>query len=338
MMLHGHEASYQENNVFEDSMFWVSGLSAVKGLQILKAMEIKITELEPNTTYANPNLPDVVITDINNALNMGWRVIVPEETGGLPAFPYIKYDPATGSAGYMIATMAGGFSWEITPTGYEADLTFMKDILMEKNIKITYEVLDPPSPYLVAMGNYFLLVMKVVVEDVGGYGVRVIERNMIRIDTNWRNYRSDRWPPYTLFPGEYKIMFDGKELFKFYVIKMDVETYCETLPEPYKCEDSFIAKRDGARERITVRMLPKDIDNAQVNWTCEDTPDDNFNSGTCNPSSGNGFTFEFIPKPNPEPSGRSGPLSYSVKAEVTLNGITRNITKIIKQGNIGGQI
>ncbi|MHB8883402.1 MAG: hypothetical protein ACYC69_18080 [Thermodesulfovibrionales bacterium] len=27
----------QESKTFEDSMFWVSGLSAVKGLQILKA-------------------------------------------------------------------------------------------------------------------------------------------------------------------------------------------------------------------------------------------------------------------------------------------------------------
>ena len=112
-MLHGHEASYQENRVFEDSMFWVSGLSAVKGLQILKAMDIKIIELEPYQVYTNYNLPDVVITDINNALNMGWRVIVPEETGGLAAIPYIKYDANTGGAGYMIATMAGGVAMDV---------------------------------------------------------------------------------------------------------------------------------------------------------------------------------------------------------------------------------
>ena len=109
-MVYGHEASYQENKTFEDSMFWLSGLSAVKGIQILKSMGIEIKTLEPHQTFVNADISTVVVTDINNALNRGWKVIVPMETGGLPAFPYIKYDEKTGSAGYMIASTAGGFN------------------------------------------------------------------------------------------------------------------------------------------------------------------------------------------------------------------------------------
>jgi hypothetical protein len=42
---------------------------------------VNITEFEPPLVYSNPNLPEKVIEDINNALNMGWRVIVPEAKG-----------------------------------------------------------------------------------------------------------------------------------------------------------------------------------------------------------------------------------------------------------------
>ncbi len=43
-------------------------------------------------------------------MNMGWKAIVPETAEDLAVTPYIKYDPNTGSAGYMIATAAGGYS------------------------------------------------------------------------------------------------------------------------------------------------------------------------------------------------------------------------------------
>ncbi len=164
-MIYGHEASYQENRTFEDSMFWVSGLSAVKGIQILKAMGIGITEVTPPMTYANSNLPDTVVTDINNALNMGWSVLVPEDTGGLPAVPYIKYDPNTGSAGYMIAARAGGFN------GYldvDADLLDFISFSIgswtppTQLLGMEFEVLFPESGLTVVLGDSFYLGLKMI--------------------------------------------------------------------------------------------------------------------------------------------------------------------------------
>lgn len=215
-MMYGYEASYQENRTFEDSMFWVSGLSAVKGLQLLKEMGVSIMELNPPMDYFNPNLPQAVVSDINNALNMGWSVIVPEETGGLPAVPFIKYDPATGSAGYMIATAAGGYTWNITPTGYEADLTFVKNLFMSNNITIKYQVLSPSSPYFVSMGDSFMIRWRITAE-AEAYGVRSVHDQMIIIDTDRTHYNLGKWPLYALLPGTYTIKFDGNVLFDFFV-------------------------------------------------------------------------------------------------------------------------
>lgn len=229
-MTFGHEASYQENRVFEDNMFWVEGTSAVKGLQMLNAFGIQLDELEPHTTYANANLPTGVVEDINNALNMGWRVIAPQETGGLQAIPYIKYDDKTGSAGFMLAASAGGLANEII------DMTWVKDFWVKDNIRMTYEILYPQSPYLVAMGDAFEIIMKATAEYVSGLSATAYNKVLLAglggydgvlaradsqsntiIDTNWNNFKKGIWPMYSVIPGSYKYLYNGKELFKFNV-------------------------------------------------------------------------------------------------------------------------
>jgi transglutaminase-like putative cysteine protease len=226
MMLSGLEASYQENRTFEDSMFWVSGFSAVKGLQILKASGVTIQELEPGTFYFNPTLPKIVVDDINNALNRGWKVIVPLETRGLPVTPYIKYDPITGSAGYMIASAAGGYNFDVAPIGHELDLTPLKDFFQQVMVTLDLEIPEPPSPKLVAMGDKFAASLKTTA-SIGDPATWAYVRSTITlpivIDTDRKHYSQGSEPLYSLLPGEYKYKFDGKDLLTFQVWNVAID-------------------------------------------------------------------------------------------------------------------
>lgn len=210
-MTFGHEASYQENRVFEDNMFWVEGTSAVKGLQMLNAFGIQLDEPEPHTTYANANLPAGVVEDINNALNMGWHVIAPQETGGLQAIPYIKYDDKTGSAGFMIAAAAGGLANEII------DMTWVKDLWQEKNISMEYEIRAPESPYLVAMGDAFLMVIKTVAKGLGGVVAEAEASEYVTTDKNYFINRNKPIPMSAVLPGEYSLRYSNRNLFTYKV-------------------------------------------------------------------------------------------------------------------------
>ncbi|MBI5101743.1 MAG: hypothetical protein HZB33_07925 [Nitrospirae bacterium] len=336
-MVSGHEASYQENAVFEDSMFWVSGLSAVKGLQMLKAMGINVIELEPHTTYMNYALPEVVIEDINNALNMGWRVIAPETTGGLPAVPFIKYDPETGSAGYMIAARAGGLNWNISPITHEEDLTFIKDALEQSGLlRINFEILDPLSPYIAAMGDYFIALLRVVVV-ADAYAVQVVKEKPVYFDTDYRHYKQGQWPLYAVSPGQYKYKFDGRELLRFHVAEIIVTNEapsCGPLVYPYRCGESFVARRDRTGDTLKATVIVGT--NANVTWTCNGTAPNGGNNGNCNslPGSGTGPVFSFIPNPPQAASGRTLPLSYQLKATVDIGTMSRDITKVITQDGL----
>ena len=221
-MVGGYEGSYQENRIFEDNMFWLGGLSAVKGLQMLKAMGVEIIELEPYQVYSNPDLPAGVVSDINDALNMGWNVIAPAQSGGLPVIPYIKYDRDIGSAGYMIATAAGGLAYDTSPIGHETDLTFIKDSFESRNLWIDYEVPSPVSPVLVAFGGSFLYKLISTVGD--SYGAESSVDAISIIDTDWTHYKSGAWPMYALLPGEYKLKFDGEDLLVFRVWRVFIDS------------------------------------------------------------------------------------------------------------------
>jgi transglutaminase-like putative cysteine protease len=227
MMVRGFESSAQENRVFEDNMFWLSGLSAINGLQILKAMKIQVTELEPPMTYSNPNLHEAVVEDINNALNMGWHVIVPENTGGLAGIPYIKYDPNTGSGAYMLGVIAGGTSaWVEVSTDllklvkYNIDKT--SDIKVEK---VEFEIYDPEQGKVFIWGNKFYAKIKMKVT----YKQGDIEKTkefiqdeeeqpfQMTIQTGPYIYDDTGQPIPWNNPGFYNITFDGKSIFNFYV-------------------------------------------------------------------------------------------------------------------------
>jgi len=121
----------------------------------------------------------------------------------------------------------------------------------------------------------------------------------------------------------------------------DVKTPCEESPDPYPhtCVDSFIFKRDESGDKITVTGEAKqeglDI-SSQINWTCSDAPGDGIDSGECNPSTSTdpGATFTFTPKPQSDPDGREYPLAYLVKASITINSETYEVSKVIEQDKL----
>jgi len=94
-------------------------------------------------------------------------------------------------------------------------------------------------------------------------------------------------------------------------------------------KDSFIST-----ENITVTgeasQGTTDISD-QITWTCSG---DNIDSGTCNSSSGTGTIFSFSPNPPADTDGRTGPLSYSVMASVTVDGTDYEDTITITQDNL----
>jgi hypothetical protein len=219
---------FQEDWVFEDTMFWLNGFSAIKGLQILKSMGVTIQEIEPYQSYYNPNLYDVVVEDINDALNMGWRVIVPENTAGLPVTPYIKYDPNTGSAGFMIASAAGGVSSFVRPITANLQLEeVLKDFLSEwtqnRDYGVAVYAVSPDSPYTLMLGDSFDLTLYffIVVDGVfigDRYGV-------MKIDTDKSHYDSGNIPIYAFVPGEYTFKYYNKELFVMNVWGPVIDVY-----------------------------------------------------------------------------------------------------------------
>ncbi len=224
-MVHGHEDSYQENRVFEDNLFWISGLSAVKGLQYLNAMGINIIELEPNQTYVNPNLPDAMVTSINNALNMGWKVIAPEETGSLPAIPYIKYDPNTGAAGFMIVTLAGGYGSPIYFNDFaDPSLNPMELLFALDDYKVFYQLVSPEDGFLVAMGDSFVFDFNII-SQVMYYNASHIRGLGEKIDTDASHYTPPMITPlYALKAGWHSFMYDAIKLLNFFVWGINIDT------------------------------------------------------------------------------------------------------------------
>lgn len=300
-MVSGHEASYQENAVFENSMFWLNGLSAVKGLQVLETMGINVTELTPPLTYSNANLPDIVVTDINNALNMGWNVIVPDDTGGLPAIPYIKYDPKTGSAGYMIATTAGGSAGYMDINVQLLDLISVNitwEPLWRQPIGIEFEVLDPEDGITVAAGDTLELLIRMTVrwkESTGEEWTEIVDdpNNIMTIKTGpWTSLRAGS-PPWFI-PGSYNILYDGRKIFSFKVWGVRIDSFASgnsliittqdgrtTISDPiailYYIADFADVELNSVKMVITgntetiIRDLPKNMGDNQTMWDGTDS-------------------------------------------------------------------
>ena len=228
MMVRGFESSAQESRVFQDNMFWSTGLSAINGLQILKAMKIQVAELEPPMTYSNPNLHEAVVEDINNALNMGWHVIVPESTGGLAAIPYIKYDPNTGSGAYMLGVIAGGTSaWNEVSTDLlklvnKPEFDTLRPIEVKK---VEFEVYDPEQGKVFIWGDKFYakIKIKLTYKQDGTEKTKVFDQDeagnpfQMGIQTGPYIYDDTGDPIPWNNPGFYNITYDGQSIFNFYV-------------------------------------------------------------------------------------------------------------------------
>lgn len=299
-MVSGYEASFQENRTFEDSMYWVSGLSAIKAIPLLKSMGVSIQELVPGQTFWNPNLPDMVVSDVNNALNKGWNVMVPMETGGLPVVPYIKYDPTTGSAGYMIATTAGGFSFFATPIGHELDLSPILhtiETLSTYAVRLTPEIFSPVSIYQVAVGNAFPMGFRMTAEI--GPPENVLARSVVEstvwIDTNPNDYTPGHWPDWAFQAGTYTFKFDGSDLFTFNVWGVEIDPSAagaymgisteygvDSIPVPLNVPYSItdlpninlsevvLKVTDSAGQVIRSQALPTAVGNQTTTWDGKD--------------------------------------------------------------------
>ncbi len=119
----------------------------------------------------------------------------------------------------------------------------------------------------------------------------------------------------------------------------DVDTPCDNLVIQNPCVDSFVALRpvNNVRpgESVTATAEAKNgaIDiSDQITWTC--TGDDT-DSGACTISTDSpGSTMTFIPNPPPADTGRTKPLAYQVKAQITVEGQTYEDTKTIKQDDL----
>jgi len=100
---------------------------------------------------------------------------------------------------------------------------------------------------------------------------------------------------------------------------------------------SFIANSWGTGDIITVTGRAtygtSDVSN-QITWTCTDNPYDPINSGTGNPSSGYGATFTFTPAPPQALTGRTAPLSYIIRAQITAGDKIREDSVTITQDNL----
>lgn len=266
MMVGGFEASYQENRVFEDSMFFLAGLSAVKGLQLLKAMGVTIEELEPFQVYYNPYFYDVVNDDINNALNMGWRVIVPRSTQGLAVTPYIKYDPNTGSAGYMIATAAGGTTKyvEVSPGLLDYTQSYFiswtdPDLTLEK---VRFDIIDPEDGKTFALGDTFFAHAKIILTWSRDGEISTEERAYddygvpwgvtIRTGTSILTQPMNPW----LKPGHYTLRYDGEPIFNFNVWGPEIDIEASDKYLGISTENGVDTIKEPLKVRYSTNQMP----------------------------------------------------------------------------------
>lgn len=129
MILTGTEGSISENRVFEDN-YDVEAISAVKALEIASDLGIQIHDINSSNIGAilpTLSLHSSVKADIQNAVNQGWVVKVPATEFAYKNWTgvgWIKMDPITGAAGYMISGVtSGGQTVQTWSSQYESAFT-----------------------------------------------------------------------------------------------------------------------------------------------------------------------------------------------------------------------
>jgi hypothetical protein len=101
---------------------------------------------------------------------------------------------------------------------------------------------------------------------------------------------------------------------------------------------SFIADRLRTGDLIIVygkaTYGTSDV-SSQITWTFTDNPNDSIDSGTAKaPWGTRGAVCEFIPDPPLALTGRTAPLSYLIKAQITAGGKTREDSLPVTQDNL----
>jgi hypothetical protein len=108
------EGSILENRIFEDE-YGVDSVSTAK-LLASASQTISLDGTNADSLVPTLGLPEHVAADILNAIHQGFNVTLPTEAPGYKnwtGIAYIKENPATGEAGYMLSGMiAGGMTAE----------------------------------------------------------------------------------------------------------------------------------------------------------------------------------------------------------------------------------
>ena len=107
------QGSVLEHQLFEET-FDLTGISTARLLGLAAAAGETLLEIDAtNRDIQLPHLelPDNLVADINAALDAGWRVRVPLLSVSLVDWTgtgYLKEDPSSGAAGYMLSGMTAG--------------------------------------------------------------------------------------------------------------------------------------------------------------------------------------------------------------------------------------
>jgi hypothetical protein len=113
MMSAGQMSSAMEHGIFE-LMYQAKGVSTVQFLQLANAQGIPIYTITQNNVFSVLPILQIsseVKADIQNAINAGKNVIIPQQEVAyytLTGIGYIILDSQTGAAAYMISTRLSG--------------------------------------------------------------------------------------------------------------------------------------------------------------------------------------------------------------------------------------
>lgn len=124
MKLSGMEGSTLENLLFEED-FGVESISTVKLMGLANTTGIPILEINRNnvqTSLESLDLPENIEADIENAVNAGYGVRIPATEITYESFTgigYIRENPLTGEAGFMLSGMIAGGMTVVNPEEWE---------------------------------------------------------------------------------------------------------------------------------------------------------------------------------------------------------------------------
>jgi hypothetical protein len=167
MTASGRSASAMEHGIIEQ-FYGVSGISSVKAIQLANAQGLRTyTITSANLANVIPVLqvPNEVKVDIQNAVNAGKEVIVPEQelqVSDWHGVGYVIADPTTGAAAYLISGGLAGASAVV-----KKSLEILKNLL-SKSKQIIDCILDDTVTIIAVSATLVFFLF--------GVGLGVLER------------------------------------------------------------------------------------------------------------------------------------------------------------------